>query len=95
MFAKVVNFGKNGRLNGFLFKCDDGATPTIIFHHGNAGNAANRTPMVEFMRTLLKMNIFIFDYSGYGMSRGIPGEEQFYKDGQQAIEVVLYMHFKI
>ena len=85
---KVINFGENGRLNGFLFKCDDGKCPTIIFFHGNAGNAANRTPMVEFMRTLLHVNVFIFDYSGYGLSRGIPSEKQFYRDGQDAINFV-------
>ena len=44
--------------------------------------------MVEFMRTLLKVNIFIFDYSGYGLSRGTPSEEQFYRDGQDAIDFV-------
>ena len=54
----MINFGLNGGLNGFLFKCDDGKCPTIIFYHGNAGNAANRTPMVEFMRTLLHVNVF-------------------------------------
>jgi len=77
-----------GHLNGLLFKCDDGACPTIIFYHGNAGNAANRVEMVEFMRTLLKMNVFIFDYSGYGLSRGCASEEQFYRDGQAAIDYV-------
>ena len=44
--------------------------------------------MVEFMRTLLKVNVFIFDYSGYGLSRGTPSEEQFYRDGQDAIDFV-------
>ena len=44
--------------------------------------------MVEFMRTLLHVNIFIFDYSGYGLSRGIPSEKQFYRDGQDAINFV-------
>ena len=83
-----INFGEGGRLNGLLFKCDTGSCPTIVFYHGNAGNAVNRIEMVEFMRTLLKMNIFIFDYSGYGLSRGCPGEEQFYKDGQAAIDYV-------
>ena len=38
--------------------------------------------MIEFMRSIYKMNIFIFDYSGYGLSRGRPGEQQLYKDGQ-------------
>ena len=40
------------------------------------------------MRTLLKVNVFIFDYSGYGLSRGTPSEEQFYRDGQDAIDFV-------
>jgi len=83
-----INFGKDSRLNGLLFKCDDGKCSTIIFYHGNAGNSANRVEMVEFMRTLLKVNIFIFDYSGYGLSRGTPSEEQFYRDGQDAIDFV-------
>ena len=34
------------------------------------------------------MNIFIFDYSGYGFSRGRPSEKQLYQDGQDAIDYI-------
>jgi len=82
---EVVNFG---RLNGLLFKHESGNVGTMIFFHGNAGNASNRTQMIEFMRSILKMNIFIFDYSGYGLSRGRPSESQLYQDGQAAIDYI-------
>ena len=34
------------------------------------------------MRSLLKVNIFVFDYSGYGASRGRPSESNLYADSQ-------------
>ena len=79
---EIVNFGQRSALNGILFKYESGNCPTIIFFHGNAGNASNRTQMIEFMRTILKMNVFVFDYSGYGLSRNRPSEAQLYQDGQ-------------
>lgn len=79
---EIVNFGQRSALNGILFKYESGNCPTIIFFHGNAGNASNRTQMIEFMRTILKMNVFVFDYSGYGLSRNRASEAQLYQDGQ-------------
>jgi len=44
--------------------------------------------MIEFMRSILKVNVFVFDYSGYGLSRGRPSECQLYADGQNAIDYI-------
>lgn len=55
------------------------AFATLLLFHGNAGNISGR---VETLRRLhpLGINIFIFDYRGYGQSTGSPTEEGLYKD---------------
>jgi len=85
---EVVNFGPRQRLNGILLKCESGNCPTIVFCHGNAGNCSNRGQIAEVMRSLLKVNIFVFDYSGYGASRGRPSERNLYTDSQNAIDYI-------
>ena len=42
-----------------------------IFNHGTSGNLHNRQYIIE-MCERFKMNLFIFDYSGYGESCGTP-----------------------
>ncbi|MCC5934419.1 MAG: alpha/beta hydrolase [Balneolales bacterium] len=59
--------------------------PAILFCHGNAGNIANRIPLLEIFHGL-GYNIFIFDYQGYGKSEGRPGERQILADGIAAFD---------
>lgn len=63
------------------------ARGTILYCHGNGNNIANR---VELCRDLheLGVNIFIFDYRGYGRSRGWSTEQGTYRDARAAYEVV-------
>ena len=63
------------------------ATGTIIYCHGNAGNISGRAWMLEHLHRM-GVNIFIFDYRGYGLSKGIPTEKGTYKDAHAAYEVV-------
>jgi len=59
--------------------------PVILFCHGNAGNISHR---LENIRLLLdqKLQVFIFDYRGYGKSSGRPSEKGLYLDGLAAYD---------
>lgn len=49
----------------------------ILFCHGNAGNISHRQDKImEFSK--MGHSSLIFDYSGYGHSRGVPNEQMFY-----------------
>ncbi len=56
----------------------NGATKTIIFCHGNAGNLSNRVGTVEILHHDLNCNVLAFDYHGYGVSEGKVSEENCY-----------------
>ena len=72
------------RLHGWFFPIK-GDPPTILFCHGNAGNISHR---LENVKLLLDrgLQIFIFDYRGYGKSRGNPSEAGLYRDGLAAYD---------
>jgi fermentation-respiration switch protein FrsA (DUF1100 family) len=69
-------------LHGWYLPAES-AELTLLFCHGNAGNLSHR---VEKLRRLssLGVNIFIFDYAGYGQSAGRPSEKATYRDVQAA-----------
>jgi len=56
---------------------------TVLLLHGNGGNISHR---VQKMRILydLGLQVFVFDYRGYGRSKGIPSEKGLYADGDAA-----------
>lgn len=58
---------------------NDKAEFTVIFCHGNAGNISHRLEKIALFHNL-GLNIFIFDYRGYGKSEGMPSEAGLYKD---------------
>lgn len=64
---------------------------TLLYLHGSGGNMGGR---VEVLRDLhrLGVNVFTFDYRGYGKSRGIPTEEGLYRDARAAFEVIRSHH---
>ncbi|MBN1674718.1 MAG: alpha/beta hydrolase [Kiritimatiellae bacterium] len=56
---------------------------TLLFCHGNAGNIGDRLDSIlTFNR--LGLNVFIFDYRGYGNSTGKPTEDGTYRDALAA-----------
>ncbi len=66
------------RLNAWFIP-NDKARFTVIFCHGNAGNISHRIEKISLLYRL-GLNIFIFDYRGYGKSQGSPCESGLYKD---------------
>ena len=80
------NTKDNVSLNGWFIP---GKRPraTLIFCHGNAGNISNRLEFIRLFNSI-NLNIFIFDYRGYGKSKGSPNEKGTYLDVRAAYEYV-------
>jgi fermentation-respiration switch protein FrsA (DUF1100 family) len=55
----------------------------ILFCHGNAGNISHRLDSINIFYRL-GLSTFIFDYRGYGRSRGKITEEGTYRDAEAA-----------
>jgi fermentation-respiration switch protein FrsA (DUF1100 family) len=66
------------------------AVATLLWFHGNAGNLSHRLDNIQRLKRL-NLNIFIFDYRGYGRSEGVPNEKGIYKDSRAAYKQVLAM----
>ena len=61
---------------------------TLVWFHGNAGNISHRVENLGLLRRALPINIFIFDYRGYGLSDGRLAdlsEEATYSDADGAL----------
>jgi fermentation-respiration switch protein FrsA (DUF1100 family) len=74
-------------LHGWLIPAP-GAKVTLLWCHGNAGNISHRVDNAKYLHRLLKINVFIFDYRGYGASAGSMGdlsEESTYSDAEGAL----------
>ncbi|MBU4311518.1 MAG: alpha/beta hydrolase [Candidatus Omnitrophica bacterium] len=77
----------NKRLNGW-FIAHHKAKSTLIFCHGNAGNISHRLEKLSMFYNL-GLNLFIFDYRGYGKSQGRPCESGLYKDAKAAYDYLI------
>jgi pimeloyl-ACP methyl ester carboxylesterase len=85
-----VTFNSEGnKLYGYWLK-SSGLHPgyTILYCHGNKYNIDNFWDRVMFLYQL-GVNIFIFDYRGYGMSEGESSEEGLQADGIAALNFIL------
>ena len=58
---------------------------TWLWLHGNAGNISHRLENLKLLHDELGVNVFIFDYRGYGASEGRPTEEGTYLDAEAAV----------
>lgn len=83
-----VNFKASDgvQLHGWFFPSDTTSSRrdmVVLVCHGNAGNISHR---LSLCRALLAtgINVFLFDYRGFGRSDGVPGEPGTYLDAQAA-----------
>ena len=74
------------KLHGWFIPGTDDRT--ILWFHGNAGNVSHRVDNLYELHAKIGLNVFIFDYRGYGKSEGQPSEKGTYIDGEAAIEYV-------
>ncbi len=73
------------RLNGW-FMPYAGSRITLLWFHGNAGNISHRLENIKLLHNKVQINVFIFDYRGYGRSEGRVSEEGTYRDGEAALK---------
>jgi fermentation-respiration switch protein FrsA (DUF1100 family) len=74
------------RLHGWFFE-HPAARTTLIYCHGNRGSIADRIGIFrQLLRT--KVNVFAFDYRGYGRSTGAPTERGLFADVRAAIDLM-------
>ena len=64
------------------------ARATLLFAHGNAGNISHRLDSIRMFHGL-GLNVFIFDYRGYGLSSGSTTEQGTYHDVDAAWHYLL------
>lgn len=87
-FEEVFFKNADGQvLHGWYFP---GGAPnrTLIYYHGNAGNIGDRLPKIRKLYGI-GMNIFLFDYRGYGGSEGRPSIDGLVADSLTAYRYVL------
>ncbi|MCB1322069.1 MAG: alpha/beta hydrolase [Leptospiraceae bacterium] len=75
------------RLDGWYVP-RSGAQFTLLFMHGNAGNISHRLESIRQFHEL-GLNVFVFDYRGYGRSTGRPDEQGLYADGRAAYDYLV------
>ena len=68
-----------------FFLPSPGATRSLLFLHGNAGNASHRLPNAAELAAL-GADVLLLDYRGYGLSEGRPSEEGVYADARAGLE---------
>jgi fermentation-respiration switch protein FrsA (DUF1100 family) len=76
------------KLHGWLFRVGK-PKATLLWCHGNAGNITHRLDNISKLLPL-GINIFIFDYRGYGKSEGSPSEKGIYNDAIAAYDYLTH-----
>lgn len=75
-------------LHGWFYPADtnsDHRQLAVLVCHGNAGNIGDRLDVCAAFLSA-GVNVFLFDYRGYGQSEGRPSEQGTYLDAQAAHE---------
>ena len=75
------------KLSGWFIPSDS-AKGVILFCHGNAGNLSHRLESIQIFHRL-GLDVFIFDYRGYGESEGKPTEHGTYEDAKAAWQYLI------
>ena len=73
-------------LQGWFIPGKPGTDITWLWFHGNGGNNGHRISELALAHHRTGVNIFIFDYRGYGESEGSPSEKGTHLDSRAAME---------
>jgi hypothetical protein len=89
----IINFQDIylGNLHAWYIKGQSGKI--ILFCHGNAGNLSFRQEKLIKLHQL-GHSVLIFDYSGYGHSKGVPNEQLVYSNAMSFIQYILRIGYK-
>ncbi|MFH1478148.1 MAG: alpha/beta hydrolase [Candidatus Omnitrophota bacterium] len=83
-----LNVGKNIKLHGWYIPSMD-SRYTILYFHGNGGNISNRLDKIAMLNKL-GLDVFIFDYRGFGKSAGKASEENLYNDALASYDYLVF-----
>jgi fermentation-respiration switch protein FrsA (DUF1100 family) len=86
-FREVLLLTSDGtRIHGWFLPASPRRSPafTVLFCHGNAGNISGRLDRAMALQRRLGVDVFLFDYRGFGRSEGTPSEEGTYRDAVAA-----------
>ena len=73
----------NTKLHGWYVPNPD-ARRLVVYCHGNGEHVADQANLVFRLQSQLSATVFVFDYRGYGRSRGKPDERGCVADGMAA-----------
>lgn len=79
---------KESTVTGWLVRSDRPEAPWVLHCHGNGGNIANNIGYLALFKKL-GFHAVIFDYRGYGRSRGVPSEQGLLEDALAVREYLL------
>lgn len=79
------------RLHGWWLPAGPEATGSVLFLHGNAENISTHIGSVMFLPEQ-GLNVFLFDYRGYGRSEGTAYLEGLLMDVEAALEQLLALN---
>jgi len=80
-----------GNVHSWLLNGDNGKV--VLFCHGNAGNLSHRQDKLIAINKM-GYSVLIFDYSGFGRSKGVPSEDTCYHNGCMYAELLIKKYGK-
>jgi fermentation-respiration switch protein FrsA (DUF1100 family) len=83
----VFETGDGETLHAWWFPTSEDSLGHVLLFHGNAGNISDRLLHARLL-TNVGLDVFSFDYRGYGRSTGSPSEEGTYADARAALETL-------
>ncbi|HNY10478.1 MAG TPA: alpha/beta hydrolase, partial [Candidatus Wallbacteria bacterium] len=84
----VAETADGAKLNCWYITCSQTSEISMFVAHGNAENISAAMYQSAYSGNKLGVNIFLYDYRGYGESTGSPSIGNFYSDAETA-----YNHF--
>lgn len=85
-FEDIFLVTKDGlKINAWYVPAKTGRGYTLLFSHGNGGNISHRISKIAILNKL-GLDVFIYDYRGYGKSEGRASEAGIYLDAQSAYD---------
>ena len=80
------------QLRGWWMPSDSPADPVVLMLHGESGSMSDALPVAKALHEA-RLNVFVFDYRGYGQSAGRhPTQAMMQADAQSALAYVLSHH---
>jgi fermentation-respiration switch protein FrsA (DUF1100 family) len=71
------------RIHGWYCPCEK-PQAVLLYAHGNAGNLSYLSGLLQYFQNELRVTTLVFDYRGYGRSKGVPTVEGVLDDARAA-----------